>query len=330
MAVVVIDVPPDVGQLVQQAEPEVVEPVVAQRQCDDRSSVAEPERGPVQIGPRKVLDNHERDAVDAKKLPRLLRSLLRPAQLRDLLQEAPGHRADRIVAVREVAVRGRQHLPAPGLQRIGIHLGVRSQRGGLAVERRGGNGRAAGLFDERPDQFLGPRRQVREVRDPPALRHCLERKPAPVQLRQRPVAGVGWPAEQHVGRDSEVLVERTRHRHRDCTLAGEDLGDLCAAADERDQVAWAQAGLLHAKLNGGHRIRVFHRLVPALVQIDEVDQHVELAAFRTAGLGVHELVYPRQRRFVIRFRPNRLDVDHLHTLLTSTASYSAWVPTKRT
>jgi hypothetical protein len=84
------------------------------------------------------------------------------------------------------------------------------------------------------------------------------------------------------------------------------------------------------KLDGGRRIGVSHRLVPALVQIDEVDQHVEFSAFRAAGLDVHQLVDPRQRGLVVRLGPNRLDVGHLHTSLAFTASYSACVPTNRT
>ena len=75
---------------------------------------------------------------------------------------------------------------------------------------------------------------------------------------------------------------------------------------------------------------VSHRLVPALVQIDEIDQHVEFTAFGATGLGIHEFVDPRQRGLVVRLGPNRLDVGHLHTSLASTASYSACVPTNRT
>ena len=66
---------------------------------------------------------------------------------------------------------------------------------------------------------------------------------------------------------------------------------------------------------------VSHRLVPALVQIDDVDQHVEFTALRAAGLSVHEPVDPGQRRFVVRLGPNRLDVGHLHTSWAPTASY---------
>ena len=41
------------SQLMQQAEPELVEPAVGQLQRGHRSTVIEPERGPVEIGPRK-------------------------------------------------------------------------------------------------------------------------------------------------------------------------------------------------------------------------------------------------------------------------------------
>ena len=76
-------------------------------------------------------------------------------------------------------------------------------------------------------------------------------------------------------------MERPRHRHRDRPLAGQDLGDLRAAADERDQIARTQACLLHAELYCGDRIGVSHRFVPALVQLDEIDQHVEFTGLRS-------------------------------------------------
>ena len=51
-----------------------------------------------------------------------------------------------------------------------------------------------------------------------------------------------------------------------------------------------------------------HRLVPALVQLDQIDQHVELPAGRRSRFGAHEHVDPGERGLVVGFGSNRLDV----------------------
>ena len=76
------------------------------------------------------------------------------------------------------------------------------------------------------------------------------------------------------------------------------------ASDDRNQVMRLQFGLLHAELDRRDGRGMPHRFVPALVQLYEVDQHVEFTAFRAAGLGVHEFVDSRQHGLVLGLGPN--------------------------
>ena len=68
-------------------------PVVAQRQPDHWSSVAELQRRAVEVRLGKMRDGHERDAMLAKELLRQARSLLQPAELRELAKELQRHRS---------------------------------------------------------------------------------------------------------------------------------------------------------------------------------------------------------------------------------------------
>ena len=82
-----VQVAAHMGQLVQQAEPEIVEPVVAQGQPDDGSAVSEPERRAVEIRPRQVGHDRQGDAVRGQELLGLAGALGRGAEPRRLAQE---------------------------------------------------------------------------------------------------------------------------------------------------------------------------------------------------------------------------------------------------
>ena len=277
-----------------------------------------------------MFDDHEWNAVGFQQFPRPPRTVGRAAQPRDLPEEVAGHHAGRVADGVERLGRGRQRLPAPRLERVRVRLGVRAQAVRLAVEGRVGRPPSAGSLDQSSDERFGLCRQIRHVRDPAALRQSLEGKPGPIDVRRRVIRRSLLPTQQHIRRNPQVFVERARHRHRDRPPAGQDLRDLRTAPDEWDQVAPLQPRLLHAKLDGGHRVGISHRLAPALIQFDEVGQHVELPAIRRFRFRVHDLVDPGERGLVVGFGPNRPDVGHRHTSSTFTASYSACVPMNRT
>ena len=112
------------GQFVQQAEPEIVDPVVAQGQSDHRSSVLEPERGAVEIGPRQMRHDHQGDAVFCQHLPGQSRAVFEPAQLCHLPEEVWRDGTRDILRLRRMLVARCQHLPAPGAERVSVHLRV--------------------------------------------------------------------------------------------------------------------------------------------------------------------------------------------------------------
>ena len=60
---VAVEMEADVGQFMHQAEPEIVDAVVAQRQANDRAAVLETQSRAVQMGARQMPLDHKRDAV---------------------------------------------------------------------------------------------------------------------------------------------------------------------------------------------------------------------------------------------------------------------------
>ena len=80
----------DMGQLVQQAKPEIVETVIAQRHADNGRPIIEQHRGTVEVSVGKVRGDHQHDAVLSQKYLRPLWTVLECAQLGDLAQERAG------------------------------------------------------------------------------------------------------------------------------------------------------------------------------------------------------------------------------------------------
>ena len=104
-----------------------------------------------------------------------------------------------------------------------------------------------------------------------------------------------------------MVVERTRHAHRQRPLSGEDFGHLGAGAEVGNEVAWSKAGLLHAELDGRDRRREPHRDVLLLVVLDQIDEHIEFVARRSARRRAHERVNAFERSTMVRLGSNRLD-----------------------
>ena len=125
-----------------------------------------------------------------------------------------------------------------------------------------------------------------------------------------------------------MFVQRTGHRHGDIALACEDVGYFLPAADQGDQVAAGQSGLVHAEFDGvdggGHA----NRVVLVLVMLDEVGQHVEFIAFGGVQLRAHQLANAGAGRFVVLLAPDWSDGVHGYTSVASMRLYSAWVPRK--
>ena len=77
----------DVGQFVEEGEPEVVYPVVPQGQSDYWPSAGESEGSPIQVGPGQVGQDLKPDAVLGQEVPGPPWAILRPAELGDLPEE---------------------------------------------------------------------------------------------------------------------------------------------------------------------------------------------------------------------------------------------------
>ena len=245
--------------------------------------------------------------------------------------------------------RGGEHLPAPGSQGGGVGLGVDALVVVLAVHRDRGEGiGAAGTAEKAGYQLARPPLQVGHVGDPGAPRHLLQGEASGFKTSERGVVGWGWLLQEHLGGNAKVLVEGARHGHRDRALPRENLGDAGAGPDVGNQVARAQALLVHTELDSGDRVGIAHGEVLVFVDLDKVDEHIELVAFGRSFAGVHELRDTRQGGFVVGFGADGPHVDHCcishtsihhswplphidecYTSRASMRSYSACVPTNR-
>ena len=317
-------------QLVHKAEPEVVDAVVAQGEPNDGWLPRQPESGAVEVRLREVALDPQGDPVAGEEVPRLRRSVFRPAQLRDFPQEVGGD-SPLIRHAGGVVVGGGEHLPAPGPQGVGVGLGIDALMVVLAVHRDGGEGiGSAGAAEKASDELARSSLQVGNVGDPGSLHHLLQGEAFGIKAGERSITGRRRLLQENLGGNGKVLVEGARHGHRDRTLPREHLGDAAAAPDVGNQVARAQALLVHAELDRGDRIGIAHGEVLVLVDLDKVDEHIELLPLGRPFAGVHERRDPRQGGFVVGFGADGPHVDHCYTSRASMRSYSACVPTKRT
>ena len=101
---VAVEMEADVSQLVHEAEPEVVDAVVAQGETDDRATVQEAESGAVEMGAGEVALDDEGDAVCGEALLGAPRAVFVNAQLGDFTHEGFCYRA-RLVAGLEMGSR---------------------------------------------------------------------------------------------------------------------------------------------------------------------------------------------------------------------------------
>ncbi len=75
---VVVHVSAHMGEFVQQAKPEIVDSVVAQSESDHRSFITESECHPVEIRPRQVSFDHQRNAMLGQQFLCQLRAIFGP------------------------------------------------------------------------------------------------------------------------------------------------------------------------------------------------------------------------------------------------------------
>ena len=166
---VVVHVSADMGQLVQQAEPEIVDSVVAQSEADHRCAITEPECHPVEIGLWQVLFDHQWNAMLGQQFLRQPRAGFGPAQPRDLRQEFQGYGATLIVRLRAILVGSCKDLPAPRLEGMGVHFGIRTNMVVLSVERSACDIQPACAIDQVSHDPVSGSGQIGPVRNPAHL-----------------------------------------------------------------------------------------------------------------------------------------------------------------
>ena len=146
----------DVGQFVHEAEPEVVDAVVAQGEADDRATVQETQGRAVEMGAGEVALDHEGDAVRMKgeALLGAPRAVFVNAQLSDFTHEEFRYRARLVAGLGSVLVGLSKDAPAPGFEGVGVGLGVDAAVAVLAVEGKGSGLGPSRFFDQGVDQLF--------------------------------------------------------------------------------------------------------------------------------------------------------------------------------
>ena len=160
---VAVEMEADVGQFVHEAEPEVVDAVVAQGEADDRATVQEAEGGAVEMGAGEVTLDHEGDAVCSEALLGAPRAVFVNAQLSDFTHEGFRYRARLVAGLEWVLVGLSKDAPAPGFEGVGVGLGVDAAVAVFAIE-----GKVSGLgpsrfFDQGVYQLFSAVEQVGRV-----------------------------------------------------------------------------------------------------------------------------------------------------------------------
>ena len=179
---VAVEVEADVGELVHEAEPEVVDAVVAQGEADDGAAVEEAEGGAVEMGAGEMALDDEGDAVFGEALPGAAGAVFVDAELGDLAHEGFGYGARPVGGLGRAFVGKSEDAPAPGFEGVGVGLGVEAAMGVFAVEGEGGGLGASGLLEEGVYQLFGAVEQVGrfgqfgQLRKPVAFGHFLEGK----------------------------------------------------------------------------------------------------------------------------------------------------------
>ena len=160
---VAVEMEADVGQFVHEAEPEVVDAVVAQGETDDGAAVEETEGGAVEMGAGEMALDDEGDAVCGKALLGAPRAVFVDAQLGDFTHEGFRYGARPVAGLGSVLVGLSKDVPAPGFEGVGVGLSVDAAVAVLAVE-----GKVSGLgpsrfFDQCADQVFSAVEQVGRV-----------------------------------------------------------------------------------------------------------------------------------------------------------------------
>ena len=160
---VAVEMEADVGQFVHEAEPEVVDAVVAQGEADDRAAVQETESGAVEMGAGEMALDHEGDAVCGEVLLGAPRAVFVNAQLGDFTHEGFRYRARLVAGLGWVLVGLSKDAPAPGFEGVGVGLGVDAAVAVFAVEGKGSGLGPSRFFDQGVDQLFSAVEQVGRV-----------------------------------------------------------------------------------------------------------------------------------------------------------------------
>ena len=160
---VAVEMEADVGQFVHEAEPKVVDAVVAQGETDDRTAVQETQSRAVEMGTGEMALDHEGDAVCGEALLGAPRAVFVNAQLGDFTHEGFRYRARLVAGLGSVLVGLSQDAPAPGFEGVGVGLGVDAAVAVLAVEGKGSGLGPSRFFDQCVDQLFSAVEQVGRV-----------------------------------------------------------------------------------------------------------------------------------------------------------------------
>jgi hypothetical protein len=100
------------------------------------------------------------------------------------------------------------------------------------------------------------------------------------------------------------MVKRPDHGESQMPLSTQHFRHPAAASEQWSQIGLAQPQLLHAKTNRIACAWRFDRLVCSLIEFNERDPQIQIAALRRAWFGVDQLVDSPKRQGAVLRVPN--------------------------
>ena len=211
----------------EQYEPEIVQPIVAQRQGDDRASAFPEKHGSIEIRMRQMLQNYQDDACLVEVVAGMTRTVVKDAQGNKCFDELFGERLGVEPLGVPISEASTEYLEAPTEERVAIELRIQPHSVVLAQGKLRQGGESPDTANEPADCFLGflanPSLLGPESAKSASLLHLPHGEPGKVHLGQAFWKGLLGLPDENVSRNSNVLVEGPDHGEGELTFSREHL-----------------------------------------------------------------------------------------------------------
>jgi len=318
-------------ELVQEAEPEVIETIMPDRHPHDRNPIDGPKRGSIEMGFRKMGRDHQRNPMLGQFFPCEPRAFVESAETRHLPQESEVDGSGLVDALEVGAPCLAEDVKTSRLQGMDVRPRICTRSAALPEEGFGKRIGATRTGNELLHDLFRAVLEVRRLLDPTSFRHFRDREAVEID----PCRRCGQPSaipDQDFRRNSKMCVKRSDHLQGQIAFPAQHFGCLGSATEDWSQIALGHIELLHPEPDRLDGIGRIHRKMPILVNLDEGHEHVKLVVLGPGAVGSHQSLDTGESVGMIPFGtnwPNSIVVHH-HTSSASIWSYSSRVPKNRT